>query len=171
MNKLLLIIGLTCFLAGCDEETRVEGDMYFKTTFEDILPFSESNLFVKTEGHSGMFCGKVDSTNVYGIPFKVKLSDVLYKPVTKINFSVWCKFLSNNSSGQFVITLMNGTDQIAWKGVGIGEKIKKLNSWEKISGELIIKDEITPETQLIIYVWNTSLQEFYYDDLEVFFEE
>lgn len=170
MNKLLLIIGLTCFLAGCDEETRVEGDMYFKTTFEDILPFSESNLFVKTEGHSGAFCGKVDSTSLFGIPFKVKLSDVLYKPAKKVKFSVWCKFLNNNSSGQLVITLMNGADQIAWNGIGIGEKIKKLNSWEKISGEFTIKDKITPETILFIYVWNTSQQKFYYDDLEVIFE-
>ena len=171
MNKLLLILLATCFLVSCNDEKKIEGDMYFKTTFEDILPFNESNLFVKTEGHSGTFCGKVDSTNQYGIPFKVKLSDVLYKHVTKVKFSVWCKFLNNNSSGKFVITIMNGTDQLAWKGIGIGEEIKKLNSWEKISGELIIKDKITPETQLFIYVWNTSLQEFYYDDLEVFFEE
>jgi hypothetical protein len=161
-------------LIGCNRETnRVEGDLYFKTNYEDIQPFHESNLLVKTEGHSGLFCGKVDSNNVYGLGFKSKLSDVLYKRVSKVKVSVWCKFLTNNSSGKLVIAFLNGAEQASWSGFEVSEKVKSLNEWQKIEGEVEISKnaKILPETLMYAYVWNTSKQEFYYDDLEITFIE
>jgi hypothetical protein len=171
--KNLVGISILLLLFACSSKDRVEGDLYFKTNFEDIQPFHESNQYVKTESHSGMFCGKVDSTNVYGIAFKAKLSDVLYKRVRKVKVAAWCKYLNGNSSGKLVVAFLNGQEQVGWSGFEISDEVKRLNEWIKVSGEFEIDKnaKITPETLMYVYVWNTSKQEFYYDDLEVSFDE
>ena len=168
MKKFLGLVLIVFIGLGCS--TKQKGLIYFND-FESIKGWT--SLYLNKEPHrSGSFSNKLDSTNIYGLTFKLRFKDISDRSVKKVKVGFWVLLTEMNAQSKLVIQVDDkDKNKIFYIAKNIDEFVKAEKKWTKINLEFTFPSDniILPDNVINIYAWNLSKKDIYIDDEKIEF--
>src|SRR5688572_16807317 len=145
---------------------------YAYNGFEPLLNEPTEN-FTTDETHSGKHSYLLTSGNSYSPAITRKINEVSSGPIALVTISVWVKPTRSKFNAEIVVILKNPQgDEYFWEGRNIEKgKIEK-GVWTKHRAQMKLPvDKISPEDQIVVYLWNKGNSDIIIDDMEVVYGE
>ncbi len=166
MNRTILFSVITIFVitfcsCGSDSNKGIE------ISYDDVAGYASHPTLVTESAHSGKKCLRTDSSNPYGLTFKMKLVDISDKPVEKISIRVWVKTMDIKTSASIVCAVDSDAKNIFRNGTSIKDYISKANDWTEIRFEINLPFFNGPDYTLVIYPYNEGKETVWFDDLSI----
>jgi len=172
MRKVLLVgFVLSIFFSFCSsDKTETGNKLSYSCGIDNIIHWSGKDECKKQKGHTGEYCGYVDSTNEYGFGFLISFSEIFDKHYKKIIFKSW--ILSDNPSSQVTLSLSIEKDGtfFLWKGIKVTDFMQKKNEWFQVVGIAEIPNNEPKDANVLMYVSSPDKSSALADDFEISFE-
>ncbi len=169
VTKILGFLIIVLTIASCsDEENKT-----FSSSIDEKYGWTNGfNTIVNAPSHSGSLCSKIDSINPYSFGFYYAINQISKNALSKAKYSAWIKVDKLPTNISLVSTITSNQNKVKhqWIGFKVNEKIKTVNTWVQISGDIIIPTNLPPDAVLWFYAWSPNGDIGYVDDLEISFE-
>ena len=120
---------------------------------------------------SGRYFSHTDSKKTYGLGIEQPIPDDLIRKNTMLVVSGWVRSNMLDNNALFVVTLVDGSNSLLWKGVPLKPVFKKENEWSFFSDSILIPASVTIGVKLKAYLWNqNSNAETDIDNLKIEFK-
>jgi hypothetical protein len=168
MTKQISLIALTflfCFIC-CNSKKNVA---LFSNNFDELNEWGySSDILVEGSAHSGKWMCELDSLRPYSITFRKKLNELSSKNFKTIRAEGWIKLSSINAKANLVVAIdsING-NAFKWNAISSESQISEQNKWTKVFGEFNFPERMSPDFDLLVYVWNNGNKKIWVDDVSI----
>lgn len=115
----------------------------------------------------GKFAIKMDSTLDYGPTYKAKVKDIFKSTSDILHVNLMGRITALGDDAQLVISFEKDGKSYDWHSNSFSFFIKSPNQWKKIFLSLRLPQDISPEDNVSIYVWNNAKRTIFIDEMEV----
>jgi hypothetical protein len=172
MKKVFYVIGfaLAIFIVGCSNNKGFTPT--YKGMIEGDGDWININTIGKYYGHTGDYCSRVDSNNVYSFGFRKSITEISSNPIKKVKISVWVKLDDINKKTSLVVSVV-GKDgkNIFWNGHDVNPVVKEAGKWYKFEVEETLPEFDGEGAHIETYLNNPNKNVAYVDDFEIKFSE
>ncbi len=146
-------------------------------SFKSTLLFSEKNSFeipkwnndsILRNGevaHDGLYSSRFNENFEYGSTFSKKISDIHFQKNTTLQISCFVK--GNVANASIVFSVDREGSSYIWRSVEIQPYINDVDSWNEAFMAYTLSEELLPNDELKVYVWNPSKKSFWIDDINI----
>lgn len=171
MKNLIYSLILISFLFSCSNNDEKKNAIFSTTNdMDNSVMWINTNTIVKGTAHSGFFSSKLDSTKEFGIGLGSKFENFNSKLPKKVFVKLWVYSLVPNLDAAIVCDPNINGKSLKYQSYSFVEPIKKANEWIEVKTSFDMPSNITPNTELKVYIWNPKKHLFYIDDMEVWME-
>lgn len=171
MKNLLYFLVLSSFLISCGSNDEKKNALFSVTNNMDNSAMCiNTNTITNGPAHSGSFSSKLDSAFEYSFGIGSKFSSFNSKLPKKVFVTVWINSTVPNLDASIVCEQNINGKSLKWKDFPLIESVKKANEWVEVKTSFDMPANITPDTELKVYVWNPKKHLFYVDDMEIWME-
>lgn len=168
----IILLTLACLfiniLYSCKESKEPE-NLTFTNNFDNIKGWIEYNGYYDKVSYSSPYCLRLDTLTQFGIPFKIKFSEIGMK--RSVKFSIMCLHEQTSAEAKLVITVNSPEKQnVFWYGYSTKEIIDESQKWFNVTHQIDIDTiAVKPQNDLLIYVWNTGTTPVLVDNYKIEF--
>ena len=167
--KWFSILMICLAFTGCQFETR-HSPGYYGNDFDNYVNWGFSHQLLTTEdAYSGKYSCVTDASNEYSMGLKISNGELDELKPKYFIVSAWVKSEKSQPHASIVATFDDGSTNISWNGVHLGKQLKMSNKWVLLTEKFRYPKNVTPKTEFSCFLWNTSGQKIYIDDLSVEF--
>ena len=162
------IIFILLFAVSC--KPKQHGLVYYND-FESIKGWSPAYLN-KSNHVSGEYSNKLDTSNVYGVTFKIKFKEVTDLKIKKLKISQMVLLNSINSQSNLVVEVTDPSNKkVFYLAKNIEQVVRREKKWVKVEEVLTFpSDAITnPENTISIYSNDIGKSDIYIDNVRIEF--
>ncbi|HNW97557.1 MAG TPA: hypothetical protein PKK00_03980 [Bacteroidales bacterium] len=151
----------------------LHNDLYFSNNMENINCWEISSpKVIKTTGHSGMHCSKINKDAQYSFGFSSKIQDFTTKKIKKALVRVWVSATSMDFDAGIVCDINRNDSSVYWQSSGLKYFVTELGKWFEATGSFKFPDNLTENDRVSIYVWiSKGSADIFVDDFEIQFME
>jgi len=161
--------GLTLY-----SKTKVEGAIFNKTVlFEEFNSFeiprwlSDSTLSLKGNAHTGNFSTRLDENVEFGAGFSAKINNIKANKNNTIQISCWVYGYEELKNSMLVFSISRGDSSVIWRSTSLVDYANGEKEWSQVFMAYTITEEIEPNDELKVYLWNPSKGKFIADDFSI----
>lgn len=172
MNRYSLLLSITAFAYGCSPESEKPRELVYANDAEQYFGWSNQNTLKQVSGaHSGTSASVTDSSWVYSLTFREKVSELEKVNARKASVKAWVKFKSLAAKGGLVLSIDDNGKSLQWELLPLESVVKNEGVWKEVKLDVMLKKDIPPTAVVSVYMWNTSKEEIMLDDMQVKFIE
>ncbi len=135
-----------------------------KNSFEKPLWENDSSFMVSGVAHSGNHATKLTESIEYGSTFSAKTSDVHLNKGNTIQLSCWVNTSELLKDASLVFSITRKDNSVVWRSVNLHDFVTKENSWIPVFMAYTISEELQPDDDVKVFIWNSTKQKFIADD-------
>ena len=135
-----------------------------KNSFEKPLWINDSSCIVSGDAHSETHATQLSESIEYGSTFSAKTKDVHLNMGNTIQLSCWINTSEVLKGSSLVLSINRNENSIIWRSVNLQEFVTKENSWNQVFMAYTIPEELHPDDDIKVYIWNSAKQNFIADD-------
>lgn len=166
--KIYILFVFTCLIIFSCGKKEEAGNELFRASnnLDESTLWLNTNTIVKSTAHSGLYSCKLDTNVEYGIGISTKVKDLTDKLPKKVFIKCWVYSTIANLDASIVCNPLLNSQVVDWKNYDLKKDISKANEWIEINTSFDLPKNMTPDTELRIYIWNPKKMSFFVDDLE-----
>ncbi len=175
---LYCLTGLIVLMTGgCSDDKTGDSEIVFLNNMEASYAWSEfpqRNLIYSPNAHSGRYVCIIDSANVFGITYTMKMANVDPSPLKRVKVGAWFNAQQDGSDPNLAIDIRDSLgNTIDWISQNSQDLSKRTGTWEwmEMSIDLTAKNRNAPGNSLRIYAFNKMPAPCLVDDFEVRYEK
>jgi hypothetical protein len=167
MKKYILFIFTCVILFGCGKKEETSNALFSTSNNKDSANFwMNINTITKGTAHTGYYASKLDTLFQFGIGLNPKVKDLTDKTPKKVTVKCWVYSTTPNLEASIVCDPIINGEKLGWKNFDFKPVIKKANEWTEVIATFDLPKNITPDTELGVYIWNPNKLMFFVDDFE-----
>jgi hypothetical protein len=136
-------------------------------------PWVNVSSIISGDAFSGTRYSSTDSVNRYGFGYTSAFPENCQEKNLIIQYTAQLRSAGKSSEAGIVTSVTYGDSAVYWSFENFNGKLKDLNKWTAVSGQLRVPRKFTgPEYKLSVYLWNKDgVTRFDMDDLVLSFSE
>jgi len=151
---------------ACDE---VEPMFYSGNNFEQkVEKWNVDEKYIQDSiVATGKYAMMMDSALEYGPTFKAKVKDIFKSTSDILNVSLLGRIAELNDDAQLVVSFDKEGNSYDWHGNSFSFFIKGKDQWKRIFLSVRLPQDVSPEDNVSIYVWNNGKKTIFIDDMQI----
>ncbi|REJ80193.1 MAG: hypothetical protein DWQ44_13275 [Bacteroidetes bacterium] len=135
---------------------------------ESMVGWTDTVPLVKGDAHSGDYFTRTDSASKYSLTFRRKLKHITDYEVRRIDLGVWVR-AEEGANAKLVVALDHKKRAVFWAGVELRKEDLVPGRWTRLYYSYYLPEKMHPETEVKVYIWNTSGKKVDADDFDIHF--
>lgn len=164
--KLRNMSGIQVFKKGGKRKDLVFSSM---NTFEQKFGSWDKDMrdFTSKRSFKGEKSQYLTKEKAYSSTFHKPVKEVFKKRGRYITVSVQCYFPEKVDRGNLVVSFERNGEYLEWFGTAIHPFVDSNNTWEEVFTCHPIPENINPDDEVFVYIWNNGEEAFYVDQIEI----
>lgn len=151
---------------------------FSQTYFNNLEGSFDNQVWISTStiktgfSHSGTHFSLTDSIQPYGLGIEMDFPEARRGQNTIIEIKGWVKSNVENPNANYVITIVDNSENVVWKGIPLSKIISGKDQWFRFIDSIFVPADITATSKVKAYLWNAGKKhEVGIDDLRITYKE
>lgn len=157
---------------GDNGKKSADGHIVSENDFESTAGWGvDPALLSREKAHSGSYSILVDPSHEFSLTYENALGQISPQKFKKVRIDAWVYLQSpkgNGALGMQITDPTQGGKAVAGEGVGLGDAVKKYNTWVEVSKEMTLPANVTSANHLKVFLWRAgATQAIFVDDIRI----